>query len=129
MRRPEGPVVSDGRAYRRSYAPRAASKGDRAVAVEARRSHAAIPVAVVLLGLGLYLGRYTFLAPALIGIALLGSGLSFLSARVNPLSPHFYLTRKPSWPAVGVVFLGGLLLLAYAYTLVRARFGLALPGL
>jgi hypothetical protein len=85
--------------------------------VETKRSHAAIPVALVLLALGLYLSQYTVLLTGLFGILLLLSGLSFLSTRLNPLSPHFYLTRKPSWLAVGVVFLSGLALLVATFEL------------
>ena len=81
------------------------------------RSHAAIPVALVVVGLGLYFGSYSLIVPALLGLLLLVSGGSFLSSRLNPLSPHFYLTRKPSWAAVGVVWLGALALLAEAYEL------------
>lgn len=109
--------MSDGRAYPRAYVRPATTRPNRAAEAESRRSNAAIPVAVVLTVLGLYLARYTFLAPALLGIVLFVSGGSFLSTRLNPLSPHFYLTRKPSWLAVGVVFLGSLLLLYVAYEL------------
>jgi len=81
------------------------------------RSHAAIPVAAVLVAIGLYFASYSLLVPGLLGLVLFASGASFLSTRLNPLSPHFYLTRKPSWAAIGVVFLGALVLLAYAYEL------------
>jgi len=81
------------------------------------RSHAAIPVAIVVVALGLYLDLYSLLVPAVLGLVLLLSALSFLSSRVNPLSVHFYLTRKPSWAAVGVVLLGALALFAEAYEL------------
>jgi len=90
---------------------------NRAAEVEARRSNAAIPVAVAVVLVGLYLGRFSLLLPGLLGVVLLVSTGSFLSTRLNPLSPHFYLTRKPSWTAVGVVFLGALILFAYAYSL------------
>ncbi len=93
----------------------------------ARRSHAAIPVAVVLGVAGLILGRYTLLAPFALGLALLWAGFSFLSTRINPLSPHFYLTRKPSWSAVGVVFLCGAGLLYYGYWLFRTGLAPFLP--
>ncbi len=93
----------------------------------ARRSHAAIPVAIVVAGIGFYLSRYTLLAPAVLGIVLLVSGGSLLSSRLNPLSPHFYLTRKPSWSAIGVVFLGALGLLAEAYVLYSSRIAPFLP--
>ena len=100
--------------------PRDRRLADRRAPVEARpaeRSHAAIPVAVVVVGLGLYLATYSLLIPALLGLLLFTSGLSLLSSRLNPLSPHFYLTKKPSWAAIGVVFLGALALVAEAYEL------------
>ena len=111
------------RAYPRRYPRESEARPNRPAAVEMRRSHAAIPVVVVLVLLGLYLGQYTFFVPAALGVVLLLSGGSFLSTRLNPLSPHFYLTRKPSWLAVGVVFLGALVLLAYAYSLFVHQFG------
>jgi hypothetical protein len=83
----------------------------------ARRSHAAAPLAVVVLLAGLLLGTVTVLIPALFGLFLLSSGVSFLSTRLNPFSIGFYLTKKPSWTAIGVIFLSGILLwlVAYAY--------------
>ena len=92
-----------------------------------KRSHAAIPVVVVLVVLGAWLGTYTVLAPALLGILLLWTGGAFLSTRVNPLSPHFYLTRKPSWSAVAVVFLGAFGLIWIAYEMWLHGVGPVLP--
>jgi hypothetical protein len=94
-----------------------------------RRSHAAIPVALVVVGVGLYLARYTVLLPVLFGVALLWAGASFLSTRLNPLSAHFYLTTKPSWSAIGVVFLGAVALLGAAYGMYEARWAPILPHL
>lgn len=119
--------MSDSRAYPRAYVRPPVARPNRAAEVESRRSNAAIPVAVVLVLVGLYLGQYTFFAPAVLGVVLLLSGGSFLSTRLNPLSPHFYLTRKPSWLAVAVVFLGAIALLAYAYYLFVHEFGAFLP--
>jgi hypothetical protein len=99
--------------YRRPLPPRSERDETRT----AERSHAAIPVAVVVVGIGLYFAGTSILIPAFLGVVLLLSGLSFLSTRLNPLSPHFYLTRKPSWAAIGVVFLGALALLAETYVL------------
>jgi hypothetical protein len=82
-----------------------------------RRSHAAIPVALVAVGVGLYLARYTLLLPVLVGVLLLYAGISFLSTRLNPLSAQYYLTTKPSWSAIGVVFLGSLALLWASYAM------------
>ena len=126
--------MSSGRAYRRAYArepyvPSAPARPSRAVEAESRRSNAAVPVAIAVVVLGLYLGQYSFLAPAGLGLVLLFSGASFLSARLNPLSPHFYLSRKPSWLAVGVVLLGGLLLFYYAYNLLLHQVGPLTPRL
>jgi hypothetical protein len=101
-------------------APQAYRRPVRPDPVEARpreRSHAAIPVAVVVVGVGLYFATYSIVIPALLGLLLFVSGTSFLSSRLNPLSTHFYLTRKPSWLAIGVVFLGALVLFAEAYEL------------
>jgi hypothetical protein len=109
--------VSTYRAYPPPYARPGGQRPGRPVDAEVRRSHAAIPVAVVVLLAGLFLAPYTLLAPALLGIVLLLAGVSFLSTRLNPLSAQYYLTRKPSWAAIGVVFLGALGLLAEAYTL------------
>lgn len=83
----------------------------------AERSHAAIPVAVLIVGVGLYFSSYSLLVPAVLGFVLLVSGVSLLSSRLNPLSPHFYSPRKASWAAVGVVFLGALALLGWTYEL------------
>lgn len=98
-------------------------------AFERDRSNAAIPVAIGLALIALYLARYTVLFPALFAIVLFLAGLSFLSTRLNPLSPHFYLTRKPSWSAIGVVFLAAFLLFYAAYALWVARYGPVIPHL
>jgi hypothetical protein len=120
--------VDDYRELSREY--RSPARSDRLEARPAERSHAAIPVAVVVVGVGLYLGMYSLLAPAALGLVLLVAGTSFLSSRLNPLSAHFYLSRKPSWAAVGVVFLGALALLAEAYALwVHDGVGRLLPHL
>lgn len=105
------------------------SRPSRVAEAAANRSNAAIPVVIFLATLGLYLGRYTVILPGLLGLLLLTVGGSFLSTRLNPLSPHFYLTRKPSWAAVGVVFLGALVLLAGAYVLWLRHGGPLLPQL
>jgi len=93
------------------------ARRDRLEAKTAERSNAAIPVAVVVVGIGLYFGTYSLIVPAVLGFVLLVSGTSFLSSRLNPLSVHFYLTRKPSWAAIAVVFLGALALFAETYEL------------
>jgi hypothetical protein len=81
-----------------------------------RRSNAAAPLAVLVLFVGLLLGTETVLVPALLGVFLFSSGFSFLSTRVNPFSIGFYLTKKPSWTAIGIIFLSGMLLWLVAYT-------------
>jgi uncharacterized membrane protein len=109
--------VSGARAYRSAYHRPANAPPNRAAETEPKRSNAAIPVAIVLVALGLYLSQFTLLLTALFGVVLFLVGTSFLSTRLNPLSAHFYLTRKPSWLAVGVVFLGALALFGGAYLL------------
>jgi len=109
--------VSGARVYRSTYHRPATPPPNRAAEVESKRSNAAIPVVVVLVVAGFYLSRYSVLLTALFGVILFFSGTSFLSTRLNPLSPHFYLTRKPSWLAIGVVFLGAIGLVAGAYEL------------
>jgi len=107
--------------------PRRVRPNRGAEAEPPRRSNAAIPVALIVVGVGLYLARFTILLPALFGVFLLWAGASFLSARLNPLSPHFYLASKPSWTAVLVVFLGSFALLGAAYVLYLDHFGPLLP--
>ena len=121
--------MANGRAYRSVYHRPTTPPPNRAAETETKRSHAAIPVAVVLAALGLYLSQYTVLLTGLLGVVLLFSGLSFLSTRLNPLSPHFYLTRKPSWLAIGVVFLAALVLFAAAYELYVHGMAPVLPKL
>lgn len=101
----------------------------RPVELESRRSNAAIPVAVAVVLVGLYLGTYSLLLPALLGLALLFSSGSLLSTRLNPLSPTFYLTKKPSFLAIGVVFLGALILFAGTYELWLHQLGPIVPHL
>jgi xanthine/uracil permease len=96
---------------------------------ERRRSHAAIPATIVVVLVGLVLGGYTLVAPLVLGGALLVSGFSLFSSRVNPLSAHFYSSRKPSFSAIGVVFLGALVLLWYTYYLWTTRLGGLWPHL
>lgn len=115
--------MSQDPAYPRPYVRPAAGRPRRATIVESKRSNAAVPVVIVLVAGGLYLGQYSLAAPALFGLVLLVAGGSFLSTRLNPLSPTFYLTRKPSWFAVGVVFLGSLILLADTYFLLKQELG------
>lgn len=93
-----------------------------------RRSHAAAPVGVAVLFLGLLLGTVSVLFPAAFGVFLLMSGLSFLGSRVNPLSIGFYLHTKPSWTAIGVLFLAAVLLFVAAYAYFVHGIGPLLPG-
>ncbi len=109
-----------------SYAP--ARRTRTATPELPHRSHAAIPIALVVVGLGLYLSRFSVVFPALFGVVLLASGGSLLSSRANPLSAQFYAPTKPSWLAVLVVFLGALALLAAAYALFRAHDAPVWPG-
>ena len=72
-------------------------------------------MALVVLIVGALLGRITVVVPFLLGVVLLSAGAAFLSSRVNPLSTSFYLNTKPSWTAVGAVFLSAIVLLVIAY--------------
>jgi hypothetical protein len=94
-----------------------------------RSSHAAVPVALVLLALGLYLGTVSVLFSGLIGLGLLVVGGTLLSTRVNPLSVGFYLTTKPSWTAIGVVFLSSFALFYSTYYYVVHGIGPVIPHL
>ena len=96
---------------------------------EKRRSNAAIPITIIVVLVGLALGAYTIFGPLLVGLFLLVSGVSLLSSRINPLSPHFYSSHKASWGAVGVVFLGAAILFWDAYYLWTSRIGSLLPHL
>jgi hypothetical protein len=105
-------------ATRPAYAPRTVLRPPRrAVASPTvrRRSNAAIPVALGVVVVGLVLSSYSLLLCAFLGVVLLGAALSFLSTRLNPLSVGFYLPVKPTWTAIGVVALGGLVLFAAVY--------------
>jgi hypothetical protein len=79
------------------------------------RSHAAIPLVLVVVALGLWAASVSIFIPALLGTVLLGVTVSFLSTRINPLAVGFYLPVKPSWTALGVVALGALVLFATVY--------------
>jgi hypothetical protein len=87
-----------------------------------------MPLTVIFLFVGLLLGSYTILVPAFLGGLLLLTGLSFLSTRLNPLSIGFYLTTKPSWPAIGLVFLSGLVLVGAAWGYYASGFAPIVPG-
>ncbi len=112
----------------RAYTRPVAGRPNRAAEAELRRSHAAVPVAVAVVIVGLFLARYSLVLTALLGVVLLASGASLLSSRLNPLSASFYLTRKPSWTAVGVVFLGALILVGGAYELWVRGLAPIVPG-
>jgi hypothetical protein len=92
------------------------------------RSHSAAPVAVGLLFVGLLLGTVTIVLPVVLGTFLLLTGLSFLSTRLNPLSLGFYLRTKPSWSAIGVIFLSALLLFLTAWAYYVHGIGPLVPG-
>ena len=113
------------------YRPRTVLRPPRRAAPNAnerRRSHAAVPVAIALVILGLALGTYTVAAPVLLGLLMLGVAVSFLSSRINPLSVGFYLNVKPSWTAIGVVALGALVLFAAAWWYWTRDVASILPG-
>jgi len=84
------------------------------------RSNAAGYTAIVLVVVAVFLVHYTLLIPVLIGFVLLSAGVSLLGTRLNPLTPTFYLTTKPTWSSIGLVFLAGVGLWAMAYDYWRA---------
>jgi hypothetical protein len=91
------------------------------------RSPLAGALAALLLIVGLVLASYTVLIPALLGLGLLLAAFRFLSARVNPFSMAFYIPVKPSWTAIAVVGIVGLLLLSAAFLDWRSGFGPLIP--
>jgi hypothetical protein len=104
------------------------SRPSRYVEPEPRRSNAAIPVAIAVVLIGLYLGTFAILLAAALGLVLLFSAGSLLSTRLNPLSPTFYVSKKPSFLAIGVVFLGAVVLFGGAYTLWVHQMAPLIPG-
>ena len=92
------------------------------------RSHAAGPVAVVLLFVGLLLGTYSLLVPALLGLFLLSGAVTLLSMPINPFSTGFYLPSKPSFTAIAVVALVGVMLLSAAWEFWRSGTAPILPA-
>ncbi|MGA7862324.1 MAG: hypothetical protein WCB19_10820 [Thermoplasmata archaeon] len=94
-----------------------------------QRSHIAIIPALILLAVGWYLARYSIIFPAVIGFFLLSGALGLLGSRLNPLSTAFYLTTKPSWTAIGAVFLTGAVLLWMTYEYYVHAWGPLIPRL
>jgi hypothetical protein len=94
-----------------------------------QRSHIAVIPALILLAVGWYLARYSILFPAIIGFFLLSGALGLLGSRLNPLSTAFYLTTKPSWTAIGTVFLTGAVLLWMTYEYYVHSWGPVIPHL
>jgi hypothetical protein len=92
-----------------------------------QRSHIAVIPALILLAVGWYLARYSIIFPAIIGFFLLSGALGLLGSRLNPLSTAFYLTTKPSWTAIGTVFLTGGVLLWMTYEYYIHAWGPLIP--
>jgi hypothetical protein len=115
------------RYQRPSDTPETESTPPAAVQQVQRRSHLAVIPALILLGVGWYLARYSIIFPALIGFFLLSGALGLLGSRLNPLSTSFYLTTKPSWTAIGTVFLTGAVLLWMTYEYYIHSWGPLLP--
>ncbi len=105
--------------YRRKLTTAEPAAASPAAAQLQRRSHVAIVPALILLGVGWYLARFSILFPAILAFFLLSGALGLLGSRLNPLSATFYLTTKPSWSAIGTAFLSGgaLLWMTYEYYL------------
>ena len=115
--------------YRRTVPSTAPEPTPPAAQQVQRRSHIAIVPALILLGVGWYLARYSIIFPALIGFVLLSGALGLLGSRVNPLSTAFYLTTKPSWSAIGTVFLTATALLWVTYEYYVHSWGPVFPHL
>jgi hypothetical protein len=98
----------------------APAPGGHAPRPVAPRSNAAGYTAIGLVIVAVFLVHYTLLIPVLIGSVLLSAGVSLLGTRLNPLTPTFYLTTKPTWSSIGLVFLAGVGLWAMAYDCWRA---------
>jgi hypothetical protein len=98
-----------------------------APAPERRRSHAAVIPSLVLLGVGVWLGTITILFEGILAVVLLGGAFTLLGSRLNPLSIGFYLSTKPSWTAIGTVFVSGWVLLAMTYIDYVRAWGPVLP--
>ena len=113
--------------YARRRSTQTPEDEDEAPAPVRARSHAAIIPALVLMGVGLWLGTLTVFAPVVIGFFMLSAGFSFLGARLNPLSVGFYLNTKPSWSAIGAIFLSAIVLLYSAYTYYIHHWGPLIP--
>jgi hypothetical protein len=96
--------------------------------VATNRSHAAGPVAIVLLFVGLLFASYSLLVPVLLGLFLLAGSATLLSMRLNPFSVGFYLPTKPSFLAIAVVGLVGVMLLSAAWQLWKAGATPVLPA-
>lgn len=89
----------------------------------------AVLPALILLAAGWYLARYSILFPAILGFLLLSAALGLLGSRLNPLSTAFYLTTKPSWTAIGTVFLAAAVLLWTTYEYYLHAWGPLVPRL
>ena len=115
--------------YRRTIGTDAPPSAPPAAEQVQRRSHVAIVPALILLGVGWYLARFSIIFPAIIGFFLVSGALGLLGSRLNPLSTAFYLTTKPSWSAIGTVFLTGAVLLYMTYEYYLHSWAPVLPHL
>jgi hypothetical protein len=115
--------------YRRTVSPDGSPSAPPAAEQVQQRSHVAIVPALILLAVGWYLARYSIIFPAIIGFFMLSGALGLLGSRLNPLSTAFYLTTKPSWSAIGTVFLTGAVLLWMTYEYYLHSWGPVLPHL
>ncbi len=126
---PEDPGGEEGEPPERSAASVPVRPTSAAPApIPVRRSHAPAFAAIAVVLLGVYLAPWSLLAPLLLALLLLSSGLTFLGTRLNPFSVGFYLTVKPSWTSIAVLFLAGLFLLDVAYSYWTHGWGPLLPA-
>ena len=111
-----------------AYREATAAELDRARRNSSSRSQLVGVLAFALLIVGLLFGTYSILIPALLGLGLLSATGRFLSMRLNPFTPSFYIPTKPSWLSIGMLAICGLLLISSAWELWRNGLGPILPG-
>ena len=79
-------------------------------------SHIGGILALILLGIGAAIAYLlTPILSALLGLLTLYIGWKFLKWRVDPMDMFYWMKSKPSWAAVGLTFLCGLLLFGISY--------------
>lgn len=82
--------------------------------VQESHAHGAVGLVLLIFGFGVaYL--LTPILSGLLGLLTLWVGWKFFKWRVDPMDMFFWMKSKPSWGAVGITWLSGLLLLGVSY--------------